>query len=90
MPMGASVTVLGAQENGFLPVSYGGTQGYASAEYLSFAYETPIPVPTASPTPSPTAAPPITANGTSVALPPAEYVLAAALLRTEGQFRLDK
>ena len=55
MPMGASVTVLGTEENGFLPVAYGGTQGYASASYLSFAYATPIPVPTATPTPRPTA-----------------------------------
>jgi len=55
MPMGAVVTVLGAKENGFLPVAYGDTQGYASAEYLSFAYETPIPVPTLVPTPKPTA-----------------------------------
>ena len=57
MPMGASVTVIGAPENGFLPVVYGGVQGYASAAYLSFAYETPIPVPTPTPTPRPTAQP---------------------------------
>ena len=57
MPMGASVTIMGAMENGFYPVRYGDAQGYASASYLSFAYETPIPVPTATPTPIPTAVP---------------------------------
>ena len=57
MPMGASVTVLGAQQNGFLPVAYGDMQGYASADYLRFAYATPIPVPTAVPTPVPTPVP---------------------------------
>jgi len=57
MPMGATVTVLGAQENGFLPVRYASLEGYASASYLSYAYETPIPVPTATPSPAPTAIP---------------------------------
>ena len=56
MPMGATVTVLGTQENGFLPVRYADLEGYASADYLSYAYETPIPVPTATPSPMPTAA----------------------------------
>ena len=50
MPMGATVNVLGAKENGFLPVRYGTLQGYASASYLRFADETPIPMPTAVPT----------------------------------------
>ena len=57
MPMGAGVTVLGAQQNGFLPVIYGDLQGYASADYLRFAYATPIPVPTMAPTPVPTPVP---------------------------------
>ena len=57
MPMGASVTVLGEMVNGFLPVRYGGTQGYASMDYLDFDYVTPIPVPTAVPSPAPTAEP---------------------------------
>ena len=57
MPMGAGVTVLGAQQNGFLPVIYGDLQGYASADYLRFAYVTPIPVPTQAPTPVPAPVP---------------------------------
>ena len=72
MPMGASVTVTGAQVNGFYPVTYGTLSGYASASYLSFADQTPVyiptPVPTAVPTPMPTAAP--------TQAPPASQVVA--------------
>ena len=60
MPYGARVSVLGAAENGFLPVSYGEMQGYASAAYLALdgaAAETPAPTPTPTPTPAPTAVP---------------------------------
>ena len=40
-----------------MPVRYASLEGYASANYLSMAYETPIPVPTATPSPAPTAVP---------------------------------
>lgn len=35
MPAGATVTVTGAERNGFLPVTYRGTAGWAYAQYLS-------------------------------------------------------
>ena len=57
MPMGAQVTVLGAQENGFYPVRCGDVQGYASADYLSMDGGTQTPAPTAAPTAALTAAP---------------------------------
>jgi len=34
MPAGATVTLTGGSENGFLSVQYGGTAGWAAAEYL--------------------------------------------------------
>jgi uncharacterized protein YgiM (DUF1202 family) len=34
MPTGASLTITGAQTNGFYPVSYNGTAGYAAAEFI--------------------------------------------------------
>ncbi len=57
MPYGATVTVMGDAADGFVPVHYGETQGYASANYLSFGDETFAPMPTAAPTPMPTVAP---------------------------------
>ena len=52
MPYGAAVSILGDMENGFYPVRYGQTQGYASASYLRlYDASTPIPIPTAAPTP---------------------------------------
>ncbi|MBP3656697.1 MAG: SH3 domain-containing protein [Clostridia bacterium] len=52
MPYGATVTVRGEAENGYLPVSYGELTGYAGADYLRAQNEgTPIPVPTATPVP---------------------------------------
>jgi D-alanyl-D-alanine carboxypeptidase len=36
MPAGATVTLTGVQVNGFLSVSYQGTEGFASAAYLVF------------------------------------------------------
>ena len=55
MPYGASVSTLGDSQNGFYPVRYGQTQGYASAAYLQMhGAATPIPIPTATPTPAPT------------------------------------
>jgi len=35
MPFGATVTVTGGGQNGFLPVSYNGTAGWAAADYLA-------------------------------------------------------
>ena len=58
MPYGAMVTLLGDAQNGFYPVRYGQTEGYASAAYLAVsAQTTPIPIPTATPTPTPTPVP---------------------------------
>ena len=34
MPYGTTVTVIGSETGGFLPVRFGGTEGYASASYL--------------------------------------------------------
>ena len=54
MPYGASVSILGSVQNGFYPVRYGQTQGYASASYLQLYTEsTPIPIPEVTPTPTP-------------------------------------
>jgi uncharacterized protein YraI len=36
MPSGASVSILGDPENGFYPISYNGSNGWASGDYLSF------------------------------------------------------
>ena len=57
MPLGTQVTLLGPQQNGFYPVRYGDTQGYASAAYLSVDTGAQAPVPTAVPTAAPTTAP---------------------------------
>ena len=58
MPYGATVSLLGDMQNGFYPVRYGQTEGYASADYLAVnAQSTPIAIPTATPTPAPTAVP---------------------------------
>ena len=52
MPLGSSVTVTGEAVDGFLPVRYGETTGYAAAEYLTAERDmTPIPMPTATPVP---------------------------------------
>lgn len=48
MPGGISVDVMGDPQNGFYPVTFHGTKGWASGDYLSTA---PVNVP--SPTPSP-------------------------------------
>lgn len=36
MPIGAAVSVTGGTENGFYPVSYGDTWGYAHSDYIAF------------------------------------------------------
>jgi len=51
MPAGAALTVTGDGANGFLPVTYNGSSGWASAQYLSAAGTPPTP----SPQPTPTA-----------------------------------
>ncbi|HEV2109164.1 MAG TPA: SH3 domain-containing protein [Thermomicrobiales bacterium] len=43
MPSGASVEVLGSPDDGFYPVSYGGTRGYAYGEFLSIGSSAPPP-----------------------------------------------
>ena len=54
IPSGATVEIMGAAINGFRPVRYGGSKGWASATYLrigSSTIPTPtIPLPTAPPT----------------------------------------
>ena len=49
MPAGATVTVRGAAQGGFLPVRYGAVDGWASADYLSSGGSAPAPAPTPSP-----------------------------------------
>jgi uncharacterized protein YraI len=43
MPSGASVDVMGSNQNGFAPVRYNGTKGWASAEYLGSGSSVPPP-----------------------------------------------
>jgi len=52
MPDGAAVDLRGDGQNGFLPVSYNGTTGWASAEWLKVGGDEPVeetPAPTAPP-----------------------------------------
>ncbi len=49
IPNGAAVTVTGSQTNGFYPVRYNNTNGYASSTYLSVNPPSTAPTPTASP-----------------------------------------
>ena len=59
MPPGSQVTVTGAAVNGFLPVTFNGTAGWAATAYLSTAgAPPPAPAP-----PSPTPAPPAPGPG---------------------------
>jgi len=50
MPNGATVTITGAQQNGFYPVTYGALAGYASAQYLQIGSAPPPAVDTATTT----------------------------------------
>ena len=43
MPSGSRVAVTGGAENGYYPVTYGGTSGYAAGDYLSFDDGAPSP-----------------------------------------------
>lgn len=43
MPSGSRVAVTGGAENGYYPVTYGGTSGYASGDYLTFDDGAPGP-----------------------------------------------
>lgn len=46
IPSGASVTITGAAESGFLPVTYSGQSGWASADYINAGGDTaPAPAP---------------------------------------------
>ena len=47
MPGGATVTITGALQNGFYPVRYGSTNGYASSTYLRIGGTPTTPTPTA-------------------------------------------
>lgn len=49
IPNGASVTITGSAQNGFYPVTYNGTSGFASASYLQIGGTTPTPTPTPTP-----------------------------------------
>jgi uncharacterized protein YraI len=49
MPAGASVTVSGGGQNGFLPVTYRGTDGWAYADYLDTGAAGPQPDPGSDP-----------------------------------------
>ncbi|MFT4039170.1 MAG: SH3 domain-containing protein [Thermomicrobiales bacterium] len=62
MPDGATVTITGALNNGFYPVRYGSTNGYAFAQYLQIGGTPSSPTPTATATTQPTRAAWTTAN----------------------------
>ncbi|MBA2468437.1 MAG: SH3 domain-containing protein, partial [Chloroflexia bacterium] len=65
IPNGAQVEVMGSAQNGFLPVRYGGTTGWASSQYLrTGSTGTPV-TPTATATATPTATATATAPPTS-------------------------
>jgi uncharacterized protein YraI len=59
MPYGATVQLLGAQQNNFAQLSYAGTTGWASLDYLNIGGggqpSTPLPTPTAPPSTEPPA-----------------------------------
>jgi uncharacterized protein YraI len=49
IPRGAEVGITGSETSGFFPVRYNGTNGYASATYLSTSAPGPAPQPTVPP-----------------------------------------
>ncbi len=49
MPGGSSVTITGSLQNGYYPVRYGSTNGFASATYLRIGGTPSSPTPTATP-----------------------------------------
>lgn len=65
MPYGTTVTILGMESGGFLPVRFGETEGYASANYLKRmedaqgTWPAATPIPTAEPTKVPQASGPV-------------------------------
>jgi uncharacterized protein YgiM (DUF1202 family) len=69
IPSGATVDVMGAAQNGFLPVRYAGTKGWASAAWLRVGATTPTPTATASPTPAATPVTPTSTPATPTATP---------------------
>jgi uncharacterized protein YgiM (DUF1202 family) len=46
IPRGSTVTITGGLTNGFYPVTYNGTAGYASGSYLQIGGANPTPTPT--------------------------------------------
>ena len=55
IPAGASVSVTGTAQNGFLPVTYAGTSGWAASQYLTSGGGATTPPPASSPTGTATA-----------------------------------
>ncbi len=53
MPVGATVELRGEPQNGYYPLSYNGTAGWAAGDWLNIGGSTPAPTPTPSPTPTP-------------------------------------
>lgn len=72
MPYGTTVTVLGMETGGFIPVRFGEAEGYASASYLQKSdniqpiQPTLAPRPTAEPTPVPQASGPVSGRKATV------------------------
>lgn len=88
LPSGATVDVMGAAQNGYLPVHYQGTSGWASSSWLRVGSSptpttTPVtPTPTATPaTPTPTATP---VTPTATATVPGGGVVGSAVVITDG------
>ncbi len=88
MPNGAQVEVTGSDQNGFTPVRYQGTAGWASAQYLGVTPSpTATPVtPTPSPGPSPTSSPTPSPTPTSTPVPtvPGGSPVATAVVSVSG------
>jgi len=76
IPSGAQVEVMGGGQNGFLPVRYGGTTGWASSQYLRMGSTGTPATPTATPAATATAPP---AND-----PPGNTVTGSATVTTVG------
>ena len=74
IPNGATVDVMGSAENGFLPVRYQGTAGYASSQYLRVGAAS-TPTATATPTSTPT---------TPVSTPGGTTPVGSAVVTTQG------
>ena len=53
MPVGATVELRGDPQNGFYPLSYNGTTGWAAGDWLNMGGSTPAPDPDPDPSPNP-------------------------------------